>query len=93
MTEKAKFPAELNLPEPPAAFTPSESFDLAIEQKYIDATSATDTKITEQMQTWQTYINELSTGINTLKQLRKQMNMLTKPIDRELETLKSIRQK
>ena len=66
--------------------TDSTSFDLSIPQQYLDAIAATDSRITAQMQNWQLYIAELQSAINTLKQLRTQMNMLAEPIKRELES-------
>ena len=71
---------------PENGFTPSEPFDLAIPQEYLDAISATEARIDAQMETWQTYIAELQGGLNALKQLRTQMNMLAEPLKRELES-------
>lgn len=67
-------------------YTPPEIFDLTIPQEYIDAISATDSRIDSQMITWREYINELQGGANALQQLRTQMNMLAEPLKRELES-------
>ena len=75
--------------------TDSTSFDLSIPQQYLDAIAAHEAKITQQMDVWKTYIAELSTS-NTLQKLAKQINMLVKPLERELSThrvmLEGIRQ-
>ena len=63
----------------------TESFDLSIPQQYIDAMAATDAKINAQMKVWEEYISELS-GSNTLRKLSKQMNMLSAPLEREIES-------
>ena len=61
------------------------NFDLSIPQQYIDAMAATDAKINAQMKVWEEYISELS-GSNTLRKLSKQMNMLSAPLEREIES-------
>ena len=53
-------------------------------QEYLNAISETDTRINTQMQTWQGYIAELQGGVNTLRQLSTQMNLLAEPLKREL---------
>ena len=65
--------------------TTIEVFDLTIPQQYLDAMAATDTKINAQMKVWESYISELS-GSNTLRKLSKQMNMLSAPLEREIES-------
>ncbi len=71
---------------PENGFTPSEPFDLTVPQEYLDAISATDSRIDTQMETWQGYIAELQGGANTLQQLQTQMTMLAEPLKRELES-------